>query len=138
LISVPKLPPNPPDFTDRQFTGGQPPGTQTPREHTPPPEDIWGSVASLNQEPQWSRSSSAEALDQQLVLQQTQMIRNNSVENELANLRQQNAYAQQLMAGYEGRIAEMNGRMQDYERRIAGYDMRHYQNFRIFLLSNKL
>lgn len=58
---------------------------------------------------------------------QQQLIQQNNVENELTQLRQQAACAQQLVSGYEGRINELSGQLRDYERRIGEYVW--YYNF---------
>ena len=60
----------------------------------------------------------------QIYYQQSQQIthyNNNSMENEVNILRNQNIQAQQLLAGYEGRVNEMERVMRNYEQRISEF-----------------
>lgn len=129
------------------FTDFIPPAdeSQTPRERTPPPgstDDLWNSVSSITPEPQTNQmvlyGNSTGANQQQLITQQQsnqmmfsqQVVQHNPhnltpLEMELQQLRQQNAYAQQLLAGYESRMGEMETRARLYEQRIAEYVVRY-------------
>jgi hypothetical protein len=80
-------------------------------------------VSSITPEPNnWAVSIQQTPFEQhqQMMIQQ-QLIQQNNVENELTQLRQQAACAQQLVSGYEGRINELSGQLRDYERRIGEY-----------------
>lgn len=121
LITIPKLPPLPTDFVSgHQQPRSDPP---SPREKTPPPEDIWGSTHSLNDQLDNMQFTPSES-HQQLMIHQQQLIQQNNVEQELNHLRQQVAYAQQMISGYEGRIHDMDAQLRDYENRITNYEYR--------------
>ena len=136
LITIPRLPENPPDFV-REPAANRKPIAEPPREKTPPPEDLWGSVTSVVPEPAFgplisTSNSSAHNLvnfaenNQQMVMmrQEQQIIHNQNmaIEGELNLLRQQNIQAQQLLAAYEGKTIELERTCRAYEQRINHYE----------------
>eukprot|EP00158_Paraphelidium_tribonemae_P007637 Partr_v1_DN28308_c0_g1_i5_m78542 putative Huntingtin interacting protein 1 len=128
LITVPSLPATPPNFTTRN-ANSRSLEDLAPRERTPPPEDLWGSITSMTPEPDFTpqmytqQPTEAESHQQMVMFQQQQhVIHNNQLENEMNILRQQNLQAQQLLAGYEGRVLELQAAVQRYQQQIGQYE----------------
>ncbi|KAI3630767.1 hypothetical protein MIR68_012202 [Amoeboaphelidium protococcarum] len=117
LITVPTLPPLPPDFTNSQALVRRV-EPEPPREKTPPVDDLWGSVSNITPEPTVIQSD----YERQQMIMRQQLIQNNSHLDELQNLKNQLLQAQQIIQGYESRMQDVNRVMGEYQSRMQEYE----------------
>ena len=115
----------PPDLMDEEDV--QRNRAVTPREKTPPPDDLWNAVSSVTPDPHnWAltggqgaaSSSAVTAYNQSLVQQHQQLVLHNPADNELQSLRQQMTQAQQMMIQQQNQVNQLEMALQSREQML--------------------